>query len=227
MSHSVTENGSACQHWIPLLCMSQPAELVLQCHPIVQWCPIETYNKSMTVHFLCLITLSYTFPPSCPPIHLHILTRWSQRSNTRLWSHRMPAPCVHFPLFVSPEPSTHMEARAASCRRTQGGVFLIINLMQGSAHPPQATAVTRIYGTTSRLPPLRPARDAKLFAFLGCKSEQCGRYLPVSLRPTALDSVGGEKTSLLLALLLDKCVTWMTLGLWADLDPNPNVKCYL
>lgn len=98
--------------------------------PIVQWCLIGTYSKHMTVCFLCLITLPHRFSPSCSPIHLHILMRWSWHSNSRLWSHHMPVPCVHFPLFVSPWPRTHMEAWAVSCRQAWGGMFPIINLMQ-------------------------------------------------------------------------------------------------
>lgn len=78
----------------------------------------------------CLIT-SHSLPPSCPPIHLHILTRWSHSSSSTLWSHSMPAPCVRFPPFVSPWPHTHIEVRAVSCRPTRRGVFLIINLEPG------------------------------------------------------------------------------------------------
>lgn len=76
---------------------------------------VSNWNIQST--YDCLFPPSHRFSPSCPPIHLHILTRWSLHSNSRLWSHRMPAPCVHFPLFVSPWPRTHMEARTVSCRQ--------------------------------------------------------------------------------------------------------------
>lgn len=80
------------------------------CIPIVQRCLTGTYSKHMTVCFLLYVSL-------LRPIHLHILMRWLQRTNSGLWSHRMPVSCAHFPLFVSPWPRTHMEAWAVSCRQ--------------------------------------------------------------------------------------------------------------
>lgn len=87
-------------------------------------------------------------------IHLHILMRWSQRSNSRLWSHRMPASCVCFPLFVSPWPRSYMEAQAASCRPAQGGRHVSNYRPDAGLNPLslQATRATTIYDTKVQAP---------------------------------------------------------------------------
>lgn len=109
-------------------------------------------------------------PPSCRPIHLHILRRWLHCWNTTLWSYRMPPLCVHFPLFVSTYLHTHLDT-AASCLRTTQSVFLIITLMAGldSFYAGRHCH----WDLWHRGPGFKPrhTQETKLFTFNSCKSD--------------------------------------------------------
>lgn len=140
---------------------------------VVQWRLIEKYSQSMTIRFPCLITSSHRLSPSCPLMHLHIVMRWSQYSNTRLWSHRMPAPCAHFPLFVSPRHCTHgglgcfLQANAAryvSNYKSDAGLSLL-------CRPPQPLGFM-VPG--SKVPRLKTHQTHKAVHFGGYKSDMYG-----------------------------------------------------
>lgn len=137
-------------------------------------CSSVTFKWNIQLKYDYSFPLSHRFSPSCPLMHLHIVMRWSQHSNTRLWSHRMPAPCVHFPLFVSPQHCTHgglgcfLQANAAryvSNYKSDAGLSTL-SAGNHSHHD--------LWYQGPRSQVWKPTRNTKLFTFCGYKSDKYG-----------------------------------------------------